>query len=297
MANRLSLGPVETFKPMELMQEIPVPTKAPVAAGPAKPVLNRAAVNATQQAIDSLATELGAGYSSVDDGLRSLLTKYDREAGQNEEDYNEQTVTNNTNLSKNKQNSLIAASQGRRGLRGTLAALGALSGDGGKLADRAVTTSANQDLGEAADTASGNAVMLDKSITRFRDEDRDRRAEAETTARNQKTALEGSVASKRQQFLQKMADIFADAGDDASASRYLGEAGGLNNEIASKTRVAATAFAPRTAAFTPEALENYLAGAGDMTVDVAEGGAGDAARVPTSILAGRRKRDERAVTA
>lgn len=260
------------------------------------PVLNTAAVDATQKAINSLDTELGAGYQSIDDSFGSLMSRYDREAQQNEGDYTEQTVTNTNNLSKNKQNALLSAAQGRRGLRATLASLGALSGDGGKLADRAVTTAANQDVGEAADTYAGNANTLDKAIGRFRDEDKDRRAEAQTSRVNQRTALEGSVASKRQQMFQKMAEIFGGAERAGDANAWLGRAGDLNNEIASKTRVAATAFAPRAAAFTPGALENYLAGAGDMTVDVAEGGTG---RGPTSILAGRRgrKKDEELVAA
>ena len=274
---------------------------APTGGGTAvrqAPVLNQGAVDATQKAIDSLGIERDTGYRNIDDSFRGLVSKYDNEARRNEEDYGEQTVTNTTNLSKNKQNALLAAAQGRRGLRGTLAALGALSGDGGKLADRAVTTAANQDVGEAADTYAGNAQNLDKAIGRFREEDKDRRAEAETTRVNQRTALEGQIAAKRQQFLQKMAEIFAAAERTGDANRYLGEAGNLNNEIASKTRVATAAFAPRAAAFTPGALENYLAGAGDMTVDVAEGDAGGGIGRPTSILAGRRKRrDEELVAA
>ena len=199
-------------------------------------------------------------------------------------------------MQKNKQNALVAAAQGRRGLRGTLAALGALSGDGGVLADRAVTTAANQDIGEAADTFAGNAQVLDKSIKKSREEDADRRAEAETTRTNQRTALEGSIASKRQGYFQKLAEIFGGADRTGEADSYLRQAGDLNNEIASKTRVASTAFAPRSAAFTPGDLESYLAGAGDMTVDVTAGGVGEGAN-PTTLSAGRKKKEERELAA
>lgn len=271
-----------------------VSTPAPAApSGPAKPQLNQAAVDATYKAVDSLGVEQDTGYRNIDDSFGSLLSRYNKEAAQNEGDYTEQTETNTNNLTRNKQNALVAAAQGRRGLRGTLASLGALSGDGGVLADRAVTTSANQDIGEAADTFATNAQGLDKAIDRFRDEDKDRRAEAETTRVNQRTALEGSIASKRQNYFQKLAEIFGQADRTGEANDFLGKAGSLNNEIASKSRVASTAFAPRSAAFTPGDLESYLAGAGDMTVDVAEGGMGGQAN-PTSILAGRgRKKEER----
>lgn len=246
--------------------------------------VNSAAVGATQSAIDSLGTESAVGNKNIDDSYKSVIGKYDNENVQNEGDYNENVVTNNTNLDKNTQNAYVSAAQGRRGLRGTLAAIGALGGDGSVLADRAVTEEANRDVGGARDTATTNDAALTKAITKYRDDDKERRAEADTSRANSKTALEGSIASKKQTFLQKMADLYSAGGDDASASNYLTQAGGLNNEIASKTAVAATPITARSAAFTPGTLENYLAGANDMTVRVADGGLG-ADGLPT-ILAG-----------
>lgn len=273
---------------------VSTPARAAPAApsGPAKPQLNQAAVDATYKAVDSLGVEQDTGYRNIDDSFNSLLSRYNKEAGQNEADFQEQTESNTNSLTKNKQNALVAAAQGRRGLRGTLSALGALSGDGGVLADRAVTTAANQDIGEAADTFAGNAQTLDKSIKKARDEDADRRAEAETTRTNQRTALEGSIASKRQNYFQKLAEIFGQAEQTGAANDWLGKAGALNNEIAGKSRVVSTAFAPRAAAFTPGDLESYLAGAGDMTVDVDAGGMGADAN-PSQLLAGRKKKEER----
>ena len=265
-------------------------TGAP-SGGAAPKVLNQAAVDATNQAIGSLDVERDTGYRNIDDSFNSLVSRYDKEAARTAEDYTQQTETNTNNLTKNKQNALLAAAQGRRGLRGTLAALGALSGDGSVLADRAVTQGANQDIGEAADTFATNAGTLDKAKKRFDEEDADRRAEAQTTRTNQRTALEGSIAAKRQNFFQKLAEIYGGADRTAEANAALAQAGNLNNEIASKTRVAATAFAPRSAAFTPGDLESYLAGAGDMTVDVAAGDSGGLN--PGQLLAGRKKKEER----
>lgn len=266
-------------------------TTAAAPSGPAKPVLNQAAVDATNQAIGSLDVERDTGYKNIDDSFDSLLSRYNKESAANEADYTEQGETNTNNLQKNKQNALLAAAQGRRGLRGTLSAIGALSGDGGVLADRAVTTGANQDIGEAGDTFASNAQTLDKSIKKSREEDADRRAEAETTRTNQRTALEGGIASKRQNYFQKLAEIFGQADRTGEADANLKAAGDLNNEIAGKSRVVATQFNPRSAAFTPGDLESYLAGAGDMTVDVAAGGAGGDAN--PSIVAGRRKKEDK----
>lgn len=254
------------------------------------PVVNRAAVDATQAAIDSLGISQSTGYKNIDDSLASLMGKYNTEASQNEGDYGTQTVTNTNNLEKNKENALLAAAQGRRGLRGTLASLGALSGDGARLADRAVATGANQDIGGAADTFATNAQNLDTSIGRFREEDKQRRADAQTSAINQKTALEGDIASKRQTLLQKLADIFGTGGDEASSSSYLRQAGALNPEIAAKTAVAATPLTAQAAAFTPKDLQSYLAGAGDMTVSTDPAAAG--IRTPGSLLFGPQKKKE-----
>lgn len=267
-------------------------TSAP-SGGTAKPQLNQAAVDATNQAIASLDVERDTGYRNIDDSFNSLMSRYNKETKRNEKDYTEQTENNTNDLQKNKQNALIAAAQGRRGLRGTLAAIGALSGDGAVLADRAVTQGANQDIGEAGDAFAANAQTLDKAIDKYREDDKDRRAEAKTTRTNQRTALEGSIASKKQNFFQKLAELYGGADRTAEANANLQAAGNLNNEIASKTRVNATAFSPRSAAFTPGDLESYLAGAGDMTVDVTAGGAGGNDNA-TSILAGRgrKKREE-----
>lgn len=252
----------------------PVAQQAPVGSGGSttKKVLNGAAVGATQQAIDSLGTELDTGYKNIDDSYNSLTGKYDKERSNTKEDFDESTVTNTQNLQRNKQNSLVSAAQGLRGLRGVLSSIGALGGDGAKLANQAVTTGANQDIGGAVETAATNSRSLDKAWDRFDEEDQDRRREAETAKINQRTALEGSIAGKRQNFYQKMAELYGDVEDTGNATRFLDMAGGLNNEIASKTRVASTPFTAKAAAYTPGDLDSYLAGAGDMTVEVRDGG-------------------------
>ena len=288
-ATRISdpLAPAPTQEPASSgsnVADTTAPVSRPAPAAPA-PVLDEAALANTDKAIASLDTERAIGYKNVDDSFGSLIGKYDNEATRAKGDYDEGVTTNNNNLSRNRQNSLLAAAQGRRGLRGTLAAIGALGGDGAKLADRAVTEGANDDLGESAETFAGNAANLDKAKGRFEEEDKERRAEAETARNNQKTKLDGSIASKRQQFFQKKADIYKAGGRNDDATNWMNQAGDLNNEIATKSAVAATPFTARGAAFTPGALESYLAGAGDMTVSVAGANAG---KRPSTVLAGRR---------
>lgn len=274
-------------------QQAGAASSAAARAEAAQRAQSQAALGNTQKAIDSLGTELQTGYGNIDAETGAIRSRYDREAATNEADYNDQTVSNNQSLLKNKQNSLQAAAQGARGLRGTLASIGALGGDGIKLANRAVTTAANQDVGQATETAAGNSQTLDKAIGRFREEDRDRRNELDTQARNNRTALEGRVEAKRQSYYQKMADLFGDLGNGGEAANYLNRAGDLNNTIASKTAVAAAPIASRGAAFTPGSLADYLAGAGDMTVSTAEGDMTGMGTTPSSILAGRKDEKRR----
>jgi len=252
----------------------------------------QAAIDNTNKAVGSLDLELNTGYKNIDDSFGSVIGKYNTESARAAEDYNEETVGNNKTLDRNRQNALLAASQGRRGLRGTLGAIGALSGDGAVLADNAVRTSANQDIGESVDTYATNAQTLDKSKRRFDEEDQDRRREAETAKANQRTALEGSVAGKRQNLLQTLASLFSDAGRGGEATSALNQAGDLNSVIASKSAVQATPFTARSAAFTPGSLESYLAGAGDMTVDVRGGAEGAPTLVAGRSLGGRRRRED-----
>lgn len=248
-------------------------------------VLNQAAVDNTRKAIGSLDKEQQVGYQNIDDDFNSVISRYDLEKSQNRADYDEGNVTNNQNLQKNRQNALVSAAQGLRGLRGVLASIGALNGDGSFLANRAVTTEANQDLGGAQETAAVNARNLDKAWNRFGEEDEQRRADARTSRTNSRTALEGSILGKRQGLLQKLAELFGDADNTAEATKYLNEAGDLNDPIAQKTRVQASPITAKAAAYSPGELETYLAGAGDMTVGVQGGAPG--AGGPTAVLAGR----------
>lgn len=268
--------------------EAPAGASGGGSSGPNK-VLNEAAVRNTQKALGSLDDELGVRYRNIDDSYDSLIGGYNKERERTKGDYDEEVVGNTQDLQRNKQNALVAGAQGLRGLRGVLASIGALSGDGSSLANRAVTTETNQDIGGAAETYSGNAVQLDKAWDRFDEEDEDRRAEAATARKNQRIAAEGDILGKRQNFYQKLAELYGEVDNIGEATSWLDKAGDLNSQIASKSRVQATPFQKRGAAFTPGDLESYLAGAGDMTVEVAPN-ASNGIGGPNSVLAGRNRR-------
>jgi hypothetical protein len=260
----------------------------------ANPVLNQSAIDQTNKAINSLGAETDIGRQNIANQHASVLSGYDLEAARNTNDFNDQTGVNNQNLLKNKQNALIAGAQGRRGLRGTLASLGALSGDGSLLADRAVTQATNADIGNAVDTYATNAQSLANGLGNFTEEDARRRAAASVEVENLHKALEGSVAKKRQGYYQDMAKLYEAGGNVPAAANWLNQAGDLNNLIVQNGVVAAP-IATRTAAYTPASLESYLAGAGDMTVKTQSAPSLPASIAPSaSIFAGHSNRkDER----
>lgn len=221
-------------------------------------------------AVDS---QVNTGLGSIDKALGGLMGRYDTEAGSNEKNYTDQSTTNQGNLQKNKQTALVNASQGRQGLFGTLSSLGALSGSGIDLANRAVQKGANDDLSGAADNFSENQQGLDTSIGQFRQEDKARREDANTSAENARTNVRNDAAKTRLQFLTQLANDYSAQGDEASAKRYAGQAAGLYPELA-KTSVPDANIAYSGAAFTPSTLSSYIAGADSTQVQATptEGG-------------------------
>jgi hypothetical protein len=206
----------------------------------------------------------GSGLSSIDRSLGSLMGQYDTETGRNEGNYRTQSDTNQGNLQKNKQTAMVNAAQGRQGLFGTLASLGALSGSGIDLANRAVQKGANDDLSGAADAYSSNQSQLDTAIGTYRDEDKARRENAKIAADNARTNVRGDAARSRLGYYTNLANNYAAMGNEGEAKRYTGMASTLFPEI-SRSNVPNANIAYSSAAFTPGSLAEYMAGA-DSTV-------------------------------
>lgn len=207
-----------------------------------------------------------SGLSAIDQALARLIGQYDTESTANEDTYGKQSTTNRQNLQGNKESALVNAAQGRQGLFGTLASLGALSGSGIQLANRAVQNAANADLSGAADTFGQNQTTLDTSIGTFRQEDKRRREDASSAADNARTNVHNEAAKSRQNFYSNLANDYAAMGDAGNASKYTGLAASLYPTLAT-TSIPNSNIAYTGAAFTPSTLSNYIAGAGDTTVN------------------------------
>lgn len=240
----------------------------------------------------SLVEQEAAGLAAVDRALQELLGRYGREAERNERQYSTQSTTNKQNLQTNRQVAMSNAVQGRQGLFGTLASLGALSGSGIELANRAVQQGANADLTGAQGTFNENQTRLDTIIEQFRDEDEERKREAESAARDARSGVQAEIARSRQGFYSKLADDYAQMGNEAEARRY-SQLVAEQYPLLARTSIPSLNLPERSAAFTPTDLSNYIAG-GNTTVQVAPAQPGGLPGLMVSTAPRRRER-ERAV--
>lgn len=204
-------------------------------------------------------TKLNSGLSSADKALADLMLGYDTEAGNAKKSYDANVAQNNNNLQSNKQTAFTNAVQGRRGLFGTLASLGALSGSGIDLANRAVQRGANEDLSGAQDTFNANNTAQKTAYDTFGAEDAQRRKDAEKATENVKQNVRNSVAKERQGFYVQLANDYHDEGNSAMAKHYTDLAASLSPEVA-QTSIPAALPTYVAAPFTAPTLSNYLGG-------------------------------------
>jgi hypothetical protein len=214
-------------------------------------------------------TQKNTGLAAVDTALGGLIGQYDTEKTANEGNYGTQSDTNRNNLQTNKQTALVNAAQGRRGLFGTLASLGALNGSGIDLANHAVQTGANEDLTGAEGNFGSNQTTLDNAIGAFRADDERRRTDAKTAATNARAKVAHDTAVSKQGFYSNLANDYSAMGDSGNASRFTGMAADLYPEVANTSIPDTTALTAEHAAFTPGTLGTYLAGQGSTIVRVA----------------------------
>jgi len=247
-------------------------------------------IGVNQAGYDSVDSQVKAGTSHVDDLYNKIVTGYNTEKNTNEGDYTAKSNTNENNLQKNKDAAKINAAQGRRGLFGTLSSLGALNGDGITLANNAVQNGANKDLSGAADNFATNQSGLDKSIGDFRLADAKRRADAQTEADNEKTAVKGQGAKDRQVYLSKIADDYQLENKLPEAADYRNRVAALFPEIAA-ANVPTSGLTSAAAPYTAASLASYLAQANGTQVTTAPGasGASGVAGLP-GLIASNKKR-------
>ena len=210
--------------------------------------------NAGLGAIDG---QTSAGITAIDKALGLLKGGYSDETKANEANYNNESNSNQNTQQGGKQTAYVRAAQGRQGLLGTLASIGALSGDSIELANRAVQNGANEDLSGVNHNFATNQSGLDTAIGTYRREDKLRNDEADAQAENARTNARGQGLQTRQSFYQNLVKDYADEGNSAQAKAYTDKVAELYPQIAA-ANVPNASLVTKNAAYTPAALSTYL---------------------------------------
>jgi len=247
-----------------------------------------AARASTQKSIDALQQILANKLANAQDQYQQVINQYNDEDALNQKQYDDQTTSNEQNRTNTIQAALLAAAQGGQGLRATLASLGALGGTGSVLANRAIASGANQDIGGANNTFDTNAKTLDTSWAQTQQDEKNRRAQADTDLANAKLAAQGDVATQAQTLYKDLANLWSTAGNSGQAASALAQADTYLPQITAASRTATPTFTPQSAVFSPGTLASYLAGNNDMSVQTA---GGDQTPINSPLYALTKKRD------
>lgn len=249
----------------------PAPANPNATVAPAKVLPDRTNdINQNKAALEGTNSLLTNGISSIKNALSSLLGKYDTESGANEANYTDQSNSNKQGYLKGQQSALLNAAQGRQGLFGVLASLGALNGSGVELANRAVQQGANADISGANDVFATNQSGLDTNIGQFRTADKSRREDAAGAATDAEKALRSDVAQKQQGIYSNLSNDYADMENAGEAKRYSDLLAALFPQIA-QNAVPSAGPTYQAAGYTPASLDSYLSGGTTVNATPAAG--------------------------
>ena len=182
--------------------------------------------------LDSVDAATKTNLAGVQTALDRVSGLYDADAASATGSYDTNSTQNQNNLQKTKATALINAAQGRKGLFGTLAGLGALNGSGIDLANEAVQRGANEDLSTAGDTYATNQGGLDTAIGNFTKENDQRKDDAKNAAGNNRTNIQNDAAKNKQAYYKTLSDDYTKMGDSANAAKFAKMAGDLFPAIA-----------------------------------------------------------------
>lgn len=238
--------------------------------------------------LSSVDQQTSSGLAAIASALANITSGYDTETAANQKDYQTNSDQNQENLQKNKQTALVNAAQGRQGLNGTLASLGALNGSGVTLATQAVQKGANDDLSGADDTFGTNQSALDTSIGTYNREDAQRRKDAQTAADNADEAVQNNAAQNKVAAYKALSDDYSAEGDAGNAAKYTGLAASLFPQIA-QTSIPSSNLTAETAAYTPASLASYIAGSNPTSVAVTPAAPGGTPGLVATSAADKKK--------
>lgn len=246
----------------------------------------------TRTSIDSLDDILANRQSEAQQQYQKMLDTYGAEDAQAQDQYEGQVSKNEKSRETNRHQALNAAAEGSRGLHATLASIGALGGTGRQLANRAVASEANSDIGRSDRAFGDNAEQLFNAFSSLKQQQKQRKKDAESTFKKTKQQNRYDITDKRQGLWEDMSSLWARAGNNSRADQALARASSYTPDLVSNTRPQVSEYAKKPLQYQAPALKNYLAGANNMTVDVKGGGNAPSGPINGSLFASNRKRDD-----
>lgn len=213
------------------------------------------------------------GLNSVDSNYNSVMGLYGADETNAANSYGKESDANQGDLQGNKQTAMQNAVQGRQGLFGTLASLGALNGDGINLANNAVAAGANTDLTNAADTFATNQNGLDSGYNAFKAQDQQRKSAADQAKANDEMRVKADADKSRQGYLTALSNDYQAEGNSAQGQSYAQQAAALMPSIANEN-VPTVDLGYSGSAFTAPTLSSYVGKANNTTVQSTPAAAG-----------------------
>jgi hypothetical protein len=210
------------------------------------------------------------GIQTIEDAWNKINGQYSDDLNTAGTEYNNETTDNTKDLQTNKQTALERGVQGRQGLFGTLASIGALNGTGVELANHAVQQGANEDLTTAANTYATNQNSLDNGYQAYKKQEERLQSQAETAKTNNEEQVRNDAAKSRQQYLTNLANDYQAEGKVDQAKGYASQAAALFPSIAA-TNVPTINLGYSGGSYAAPTLSQYVGKANNTTVQTTPG--------------------------
>lgn len=242
----------------------PAPTNPTGATAP-DPVDRSRSIAAANANLSGAEVQRNSALARLKEILAQIGGGYDDEVARYRADYEGNSDTNKNNLLRNTQAALLNAAKGRQGLFGVLSSIGALSGSGIDLANRAVQTGANADLLDANDEFGGTQASLENSWGSFENQDKLRREALARQEQDFKRDTEYNYLTNVQKLYNSLSDDYAAMGNTGEANRYAEMA---RSSIPQSAELSIPAGLPQAmgASYTPVQLSRYVGGEAPTTV-------------------------------
>lgn len=258
--------------PMVKTTATTAPSSGTIAAP--KPVLNQAAVNNTQTAIDQIGPLLQAALANEDQSYINTNAGYDANEASQRGTYDKSTVTNQKNYDSNYMDSIRAGIKGLGGLMALLRGTGAAGGTADDLVRDTVGGVTANDIRTGADTRDENQSALDSSLSTFLTDLKQKRQLASDTHANNMRAIQRDSDTQLQDLYSKMAGYYGDSEMTPQRDMYMATAGSLTPRIAASSKAVTSPYdttpvaiqAPALSAFSGPTQPNVLAAPQDGQV-------------------------------